>query len=138
MSKQSFKLIYTSTLVAVFLLMVSSCADSNVETVNANQTTENPTVTPLNKALTEGAFLVDVRTPTEFEAGSVKGAVNIPLDEVESKLEQFKDKENIVVFCRSGGRSAQAMKILNQNGFNNVVNGMTWQNVNSNLKKVDK
>ena len=138
MSKQSFKLIYTSTLVAAFLFMVSSCADSNVETVNANQTTENPTVTPLNKALTEGAFLVDVRTPTEFEAGSVKGAVNIPLDEVESKLEQFKDKENIVVFCRSGGRSAQAMKILNQNGFNNVVNGMTWQNVNSNLKKVDK
>ena len=138
MSKQSFKLIYTSTLVAAFLFMVSSCADSNVETVNANQTTENPTVTPLNKALTEGAFLVDVRTPTEFEAGSVKGAVNIPLDEVESKLEQFKDKENIVVFCRSGGRSAQAMKILNQNGFNNVVNGMTWPNVNSNLKKVDK
>jgi rhodanese-related sulfurtransferase len=76
-----------------------------------------------------GTFLVDVRTPSEFEDGSAKGAVNIPLDRIMSELEQFKGKENIVVFCRSGNRSGQAKYILEQNGFKNVINGGTWQEV---------
>lgn len=76
-----------------------------------------------------GAFLVDVRTPSEFEDGHAKGTINIPLDEIEANLDRFKDKENIVVFCRSGGRSAHAKMILEQNGFKNVYNAGTWQNV---------
>lgn len=76
-----------------------------------------------------GTILVDVRTPGEFEDGSAKGAVNIPLDRVMSELEKFKGKENIVVFCRSGNRSGQAKYILEQNGFKNVFNGGTWQDV---------
>lgn len=76
-----------------------------------------------------GTFLVDVRTPGEFTEGSAKGAVNIPLDRIMSELEQFKGKENIVVFCRSGNRSGQAKYILEQNGFKNVINGGTWQEV---------
>lgn len=76
-----------------------------------------------------GTFLVDVRTPGEFEEGSAKGAVNIPLDQVMNELEQFNDKENIVVFCRSGNRSGQAKYILEQHGFKNVYNGGTWQDV---------
>jgi len=87
----------------------------------------------LKEAVNNGAFLVDVRTPAEFSAGSVKGAVNIPLDKVSSQLAKFKDKKNIVVFCRSGNRSAQAKSILEQNGFRNVTNGGTWQNVNQEL-----
>lgn len=84
----------------------------------------------LTEAVKYGAFLVDVRTPAEFSAGSVKGAVNIPLDKVSSQLPKFKDKKRIVVFCRSGNRSGQAKNILEQNGFQNVINGGTWQNVN--------
>ncbi len=52
-----------------------------------------------------GTFLVDVRTPGEFEGGSAKGAVNIPLDSIMNELDQFEGKENIDVFCRSGNRS---------------------------------
>lgn len=83
----------------------------------------------LSAAIKEGAFLVDVRTPGEFSAGSVKGAVNIPLDTVANQLPKFKGKKNIIVFCRSGNRSSQAKSILEQNGFKNVINGGTWQNV---------
>lgn len=83
----------------------------------------------LKEAVKNGAFLVDVRTPVEFSGGSVKGAVNIPLDKVQSQLSKFKNKKNIVVFCRSGNRSSQAKSILEQNGFQNVINGGTWQNV---------
>ena len=78
----------------------------------------------------EGAFLVDVRSPSEFADGNVKGSVNIPLDQIPNLLSKFKGKENIVVFCRSGNRSSQAKSILEQNGFTNVTNGGTWQDVN--------
>lgn len=89
----------------------------------------------LKEAVSNGAFLVDVRTPAEFSAGSVKGAVNIPLDKVSSQLSKFKDKKNIVLFCRSGNRSGQAKRILEQNGFQHVINGGTWQNVSQEVNK---
>lgn len=81
-------------------------------------------------AIKEGAFLVDVRTPSEFSSGSVKGAVNIPLDALAQELPRFKGKKNIIVFCRSGNRSSQAKNILKQNGFSHVIDGGTWQRVN--------
>lgn len=81
------------------------------------------------------AFLVDVRSPGEFAEGNVKGSVNIPLDQVQNQLAKFKDRGNIVVFCRSGNRSSQAKSILEQNGFTNVTNGGTWQDVNAVVNK---
>ncbi len=83
----------------------------------------------LSNAIKTGAYLIDVRTPAEFLEGSVKGAVNIPLDKLPHHLGRIKDKTNIVVFCRSGNRSRQAKNILEQNGFQDVINGGTWQNV---------
>lgn len=80
-------------------------------------------------AIRQGAFLVDVRTPAEFSSGSVKGAVNIPLDSIPKQLSRFSGKQHIVVFCRSGNRSARAKRILEQNGFGRVINGGTWQQV---------
>lgn len=90
----------------------------------------------ITEILKKGAFLVDVRTPNEFDGGHVKGSVNIPLDRVLNSLNQFKGKEYIVVFCRSGNRSSQAKAILEKNGFKNVINGGTWQSVNDKLKAI--
>ncbi len=83
----------------------------------------------LSEAIKEGAFLVDVRSASEFSGGSVNGAINIPLDTIPHQLTKFKNKKNIIVFCRSGARSTQAKSILNKNGFENVINGGGWQNV---------
>lgn len=80
-------------------------------------------------------FYVDVRTPEEFAEGSAKNAVNIPLDQVENQLSQFKGKKKIVVFCRSGARSAKAISILEKNGISNISNGGSWQDVNATLAK---
>ncbi len=88
-----------------------------------------PDNSKLTEAIREGAFLVDVRSPGEFASGSVKGAVNIPLDRIAGELSRLKGKSNVVVFCRSGNRSGQAKRILEQNGFQNVINGGTWRNV---------
>ncbi len=84
----------------------------------------------LKDIIGQGAYLVDVRTPGEFADGHVKGSVNIPLDVVPAQLAKFKNKKNIIVFCRSGGRSSQAKAILEQNGFANVIYGGTWNHVN--------
>lgn len=85
----------------------------------------------LSQMIKEGAYLVDVRSAMEFAAGNVKGSVNIPLDKIPAQLSKFKGKKNIIVFCRSGNRSSQAKMYLEQQGFTNVVNGGTWQNVKS-------
>lgn len=85
----------------------------------------------LNQAVKEGAYLVDVRSTAEFSGGSVHGAVNIPLDSLPNQLTKFKGKKSIVVFCRSGNRSSMAKGILEKKGFQNVINGGTWSNVQS-------
>ena len=76
-----------------------------------------------------GTLLVDVRTPGEFKSGSVKGAVNIPLNTLQSNLNKFKNKKAVVVFCASGMRSLQAKGILTRNGITNVYNGGPWHKV---------
>src|SRR5690606_40268929 len=53
--------------------------------------------------------------------------LNIPLDSIAAQISKFKGKPHIVVFCRSGSRSAQAKNILERNGIANVINGGTWQ-----------
>lgn len=83
----------------------------------------------LKSVIHKNTFLVDVREPSEFSMGSVKGAVNIPLGTIPSQLSKFKNKDNIVVFCRSGNRSRQAQHFLEQSGITNVVNGGTWEQV---------
>lgn len=91
-------------------------------------------VIDLQSIIDEGAFLVDVRTAGEFAEGHVKGSVNIPLDKVQAQFAKFKNRKNIIVFCRSGARSSQAKNILQQNGFTNVVNGGRWNNVSQFVK----
>ena len=85
----------------------------------------------LKEVVNKGAFLVDVRSSGEFKSGSVKGAVNIPLDSIQGQLSKFKGKENVVVFCKSGMRSSQAKLILERNGVGNVYNGGTVSKVSN-------
>ena len=72
----------------------------------------------------ENATMVDVRTPAEFQEEHYPGAVNIPVDQVVNRLDEFK-KMNvpIVAYCRSGSRSALAVSLLRQNGIAEVYNG---------------
>ena len=81
------------------------------------------------------ATIIDVRTPGEFMMGKVEESINIPLDEVPSRVEEFKTIEgDIVLCCASGGRSGQATMFLQQNGLSNVYNGGGWQTVNALMK----
>lgn len=83
----------------------------------------------LAEAIRGKSFLVDVRTPGEFSHGTVAGAVNIPLNEVQRQLDRFRNKGAIILFCQSGNRSSQAKSILERNGLQNVIDGGSLQNV---------
>jgi rhodanese-related sulfurtransferase len=64
----------------------------------------------------EGTFLLDVRTPEEWEDYHVDGTTLIPLDELESRVNELPQDEEIVVVCRSGNRSQVGRDILRQAG----------------------
>jgi len=83
-----------------------------------------PAIDPEIEAIVKkGAKLVDVRTRLEFSRGSVDNAINIPLSEIKSRAQELKEETDIVVFCRSGNRSGNALKILEGQGIKGVVNG---------------
>jgi phage shock protein E len=70
-----------------------------------------------------GARLVDVRTPAEFAASHLDGAVNLPLGVLESRLHDLEPREQpIVVYCASGMRSRRAAERLRRAGFSMVRN----------------
>lgn len=75
------------------------------------------------------ATVVDVRTPAEFMGGHVNGSVNIPLQEIPTRLAEFKKMENIILCCASGNRSGQATAYLKQNGIE-CENAGSWLEVN--------
>ena len=62
--------------------------------------------------------IVDVRNPEEFEAQHIPGAINIPLNEIESRSKELSKQATIVTACgKGGGRSAEAAAVLQQIGF---------------------
>ena len=65
----------------------------------------------------DGATLVDVRTPGEYAGGHVRGAVLAPVQELSSHLRDLPKGSKVVVYCRSGARSAQAASQLKSRGF---------------------
>ena len=66
-------------------------------------------------------YLVDVRDRSEFIAGAIPGAVNIPVDDLRTRLAELPKGEPIAVYCQVGQRGYIATRILMQHGFN-VVN----------------
>lgn len=68
--------------------------------------------------------LLDVRSPMEFEENHISGAINIPLDTIETNVQKISEMQKpIVVNCLSGGRSSVATGILQQNGIQDIFNG---------------
>jgi phage shock protein E len=68
------------------------------------------------------AVLVDVRTPLEYRMGHLEGAVSVPLGELDSRLATFPAArdQDVILYCRSGHRSAAAAKVLTAAGFTRV------------------
>ncbi len=77
-------------------------------------------MTPSQVAAT--AYLLDVREPDEWAAGHAPGAHHLPMMEVPARLAEIPNDTEVVVVCRSGGRSGQVVSYLMGNGWDNVRN----------------
>ena len=72
---------------------------------------------------TDGAVLLDVRTPDEYRQGHIPGSKNVPLQSISKVADMIDNKSTpIFVYCLSGARSRQAAAILKQMGYTNVKN----------------
>ena len=97
----------------LFIFLTGCSSDDSV--VNYVQAKE--------KIINEGAILVDVRTSDEYDEGHIEGAVLLTLDDIdeESSANIIKSKSTpVIVYCKSGKRSAQALEILKKLGYEKV------------------
>jgi metal-sulfur cluster biosynthetic enzyme/rhodanese-related sulfurtransferase len=68
-------------------------------------------------------FVLDVRTPAEFNAGHIPRALSIPLDELEDRLAELPPRDRpVLVTCAAGGRSASACEVLAEHGWTRLLN----------------
>lgn len=82
----------------------------------------------IKQFLSEGATIVDVRTPTEFEGGHIRQSINIPLDSLPKHLGQLDKSKPVITCCASGIRSGSAKRMLKANGFK-AMNGGGWMSL---------
>jgi rhodanese-related sulfurtransferase len=99
--------------VGVFLL--------NRQPATANTLPETITVEEAYEKYQAGTFVLDVRTQEEWDEYHAPDTTHIPLDELESRLNELPQGEEVVVICRSGNRSQQGRDILLDNGFTAVT-----------------
>jgi phage shock protein E len=85
---------------------------------NNHHSNAHPGRQEAHQLVADGALLLDVRTREEFGERHIKGAVNIPVQELGSRLGELGSKERpVVVYCRSGGRSAAAAAMMKAAGY---------------------
>lgn len=77
-------------------------------------------------------LIIDVREPSEYQAGHVKGAINIPPSELMAGAKQLDgvDKDRpLILYCISGSRSNVSIQLLKSRGYTNLTNGINMQQV---------
>lgn len=77
----------------------------------------------IDQYIADGGYVLDVRMPLEFELGNIHGSTNIEIDELRNRIDELPSKDTkIVVTCQTGHRAYLAVRILQENGYHNIVN----------------
>jgi rhodanese-related sulfurtransferase len=110
------------------VLLLAGCASGATGVTNMN-------VEDFSKKTAEsGVVILDVRTPGEFMTGHIQDAQNIDFESgsFESQIESLDKNGTYAVYCRSGNRSGQAVKVMQDAGFKNIYNldggAIDWTN----------
>lgn len=118
------------SLLVYFLILLSACSQLDAQNIVAPEEFEK-----MLKA-SDSPQLVDVRTKEEFAQGFIQGAKNIDFYDASFKdnLKQLDKTKPVYIYCRSGGRSSKAVKILEVEGFKKIyeLKGgiLNWQSKN--------
>lgn len=77
----------------------------------------------IDEFVRQGGYVLDVRTPIEFDLGHIQSSVNIELDELRNRLSELPSKDTkVAVMCQVGHRGYLGLRILQENGFSNIFN----------------
>ena len=125
---------------AVLLAALGSFATCGAETQQPNDAISGASLSTLQEddRAKENYLVIDVRGADEYAAGHVKHAINIPLGELESRLDEisaYKDR-NVVLYCNTGNRSGKALDLLKQKGFSMLMNAPGVKQYDYELYKV--
>jgi rhodanese-related sulfurtransferase len=77
----------------------------------------------------DGAVILDVRTPAEYQGGHIKGSINVPLQSLQGSLGKIPKNKTVITCCASGMRSASAKSVLKSAGYAEVHNGGGWMSL---------
>lgn len=114
---------FTLTVILISLLITAGCSTAPKTAGDTKPTINQLSATAVqNDALKPGAQFIDVRTPEEFVAGHAEGAVNIPLDKLESEYSKLNKNQPVYLICQTGRRSQKAAEQLAQKGFRQLIN----------------
>lgn len=115
MLKSEFTLI---AIVLILLLVVVGC--------KANLSRSGEVDVSIDDALkmwqNKEAVIIDIRTPEEYKDGHIPGVALIPLDQLDTRMNEVPKDKKVLIICRSGNRSAKGTSLLRKNGFDNVYN----------------
>lgn len=137
MSEQSIKSIIMKALTyltfAFFLTLTVTACNAQTNKKQANKQTQNNSTDSNQTNKQMKTIIVDVRTPNEWQYdGHADCSVNMPLDQLASKIEELKAYDKVVLVCRSGARAGSAKNMLEGAGIKQVENLGPWQNVTCN------
>lgn len=118
--KRSFPILW----IALTLLLIVGAVIVIPRLTAGNTTTALPdevSVTRAAELRDSGVMMLDVREPEEWNQAHIPGAVLIPLGELQSRLSEVPTNQPVVVYCRTGHRSASGRDILKAAGYTNVT-----------------
>ncbi|MGZ3765897.1 MAG: rhodanese-like domain-containing protein [Mucilaginibacter sp.] len=81
----------------------------------------------------EDITIVDVRTPAEFMSGHLDKSINLPLSDLQDRLNEVRSMSNVILCCASGIRSNKATTFLKQNGIE-CQDGGSWMDLKNRIK----
>lgn len=88
------------------------------------------------RLVSEGAVILDVRTPAEFESGHIAGAVNIPIEILRDQMNRLDNKQKaIIACCNDGSRSWYAKNLLDSTGYKSVFDAGNWSKLQVALQR---
>lgn len=119
------KIMIAAAVLMILVLLITGCSN-NKEEGNMNVKTQYVKISPAEaKEImdSEESIILDVRTKDEYDQGHIDGSVLLPVDEISARAEEVlkEKKAKILVYCRSGNRSAIAAKTLIEMGYENVL-----------------
>lgn len=119
-------------LIVIAILIVLTLIIS-VISYNKNTVIHKPNSSEIAQIIKDkNIAIIDVRTEVEYNQGHIKGAVNIPLDDITNQINYKKDK-TIAVYCRTGVRSKEAAKKLAKLGYTNIYDLGGIENMSAEL-----